>query len=206
MVYDGWPPSAVALKEALVRHHGPSLPPENSGSRFPKTTLGALKEGQRPLDHEQLATLVDLCRKHSFGMRNCALALAVQSLHLTIWRHASHEVLLAKVALPLGPGEGDVAPNEEAQGYVRQVLAEADDLKAYLPAVQRPGSVGRYRRDEGLGSSLVAFVQPPASGDAPESGLLGAVTAFRADVEKLLPGLYDFFPEHALHVTVRAIF
>ncbi len=56
----GFPPALVNLKQQLSEHH-PTLPKENPGSRWPKTSLGALKDGTR-LTPDQLNTLLAICR------------------------------------------------------------------------------------------------------------------------------------------------
>ena len=56
----GFPPPLVQLKRALGEAYGGQIPNENPGSRWPKTSLGCLKEGKR-LTPDQLATLIKLC-------------------------------------------------------------------------------------------------------------------------------------------------
>jgi hypothetical protein len=56
----GFPPALVRLKQHLDRRHG-SLPKENPGSKWPKTSLGAVKDKCR-LDPQQLDSLLRICR------------------------------------------------------------------------------------------------------------------------------------------------
>ena len=60
LIHRGFPPALVRLKQQLDRRHG-SLPKENPGSKWPKTSLGAVKDGYR-LTPEQLHTLLRICR------------------------------------------------------------------------------------------------------------------------------------------------
>ena len=49
LVYDGFPPVLAGIKARLNAED--ALPPENFGSRWPKTTLAALRDdGDRPID------------------------------------------------------------------------------------------------------------------------------------------------------------
>ena len=57
----GFSPALTKLKEELSEQH-PELPRENPGSRWPKTSLGALRDDQR-LTPGNLRTLMDLCRQ-----------------------------------------------------------------------------------------------------------------------------------------------
>ena len=56
----GFPRALIDLKEALAAACS-ALPPENPGSKWPKTTLGALNNGAR-LTPEQLAQLNTICK------------------------------------------------------------------------------------------------------------------------------------------------
>jgi hypothetical protein len=60
LAYKGFPPALVNLKKDLTDYFQ-HLPKENPGSRWPKTSLGALKDGQR-LTPEQLEQLNAVCR------------------------------------------------------------------------------------------------------------------------------------------------
>ena len=50
----------VQLKQAVSAMH-PSLPRENPGSKWPKTSLGAVKDRRR-LTPAQLETLITICK------------------------------------------------------------------------------------------------------------------------------------------------
>ena len=56
----GFPPALMRLKAAVSAAH-PGLPRENPGSRWPKTSLGAVRDKQR-LTPEQLTALIAICK------------------------------------------------------------------------------------------------------------------------------------------------
>jgi hypothetical protein len=56
----GFPPALTQLKQQLSDTY-PALPRENPGSRWPKTSLAALKDNQR-LSPEQLERLTVICK------------------------------------------------------------------------------------------------------------------------------------------------
>jgi hypothetical protein len=60
LAYKGFPQNLVELKQQLTDYYQ-ALPKENPGSKWPKTSLGALKEGKR-LTPEQLDKLNAICR------------------------------------------------------------------------------------------------------------------------------------------------
>ena len=57
----GFPPAIMQMKKVLERMH-PTLPKENPGSRWPKTSLGALRDKKRLTPH-QLELLLRICRE-----------------------------------------------------------------------------------------------------------------------------------------------
>jgi hypothetical protein len=63
LAWQGFPPVLADLKRRIAETF-PALPPEKPGSKWPKTTLGCLKEGAR-LTKDQLRTLTQLCKKLS---------------------------------------------------------------------------------------------------------------------------------------------
>ncbi len=66
----GFPPALVRLKQELDKRHG-SLPKENPGSKWPKTSLGAVRDKCR-LNPQQLDALLRICRSAaSTQLCNC---------------------------------------------------------------------------------------------------------------------------------------
>lgn len=63
LVYDGFTDELLTLKTTLDKLYGSVLPKENPGSKYPKTTVGALSDGQR-LTYEELCDLRDICRSY----------------------------------------------------------------------------------------------------------------------------------------------
>ena len=67
MLRRGFPPAITQLKAVLERMH-PTLPKENPGSRWPKTSLGALRDRKRLTPH-QLERLLRICREEGALMQ-----------------------------------------------------------------------------------------------------------------------------------------
>lgn len=80
----GLPPALVELKAGLEAAHG-GLPRENSGSRWPKITLGVLGDARRLLP-DQLDRLNALCACACFG----SIIALTGNPQGTAWRCAVH--------------------------------------------------------------------------------------------------------------------
>ncbi len=73
LVYDGFPPSLVQAKAKIASASNNNnddgvmlhLKEENFGSKWPKTTLGAVRDGVDELTLEQFERLRDLCNQYS---------------------------------------------------------------------------------------------------------------------------------------------
>ncbi len=67
----GFPPAITQLKGVFERMH-PTLPKENPGSRWPKTSLGALRDAKR-LTPDQLKLLLKICREEGAQLQEGGL-------------------------------------------------------------------------------------------------------------------------------------
>jgi len=79
LVYSGFPPELERLKAQLS-----ALPrftrPENFGSRWPKSTLGAMHDAAAPLTLDELQLLQKLCRTHGAHLADSSLVIPVRQL------------------------------------------------------------------------------------------------------------------------------
>lgn len=161
LAYSGFPPQLAALKAALADAHGDALPKESPGSRWPKTSLGAVRDGRR-LTPEQLSALLRVCREEGqelFG-GECAsrAAVEVRDLSVLTYECRSLERVVARQRLALlggggggndgGNGAGPLdasPPAEEEVARVAAVLAEADDPDYWYHASRDGGREAHYR-------------------------------------------------------------
>eukprot|EP00887_Chlorella_sp_A99_P004960 scaffold4.g4960.t1 len=238
LAYRGFPPALVDLKARLAVAH-PGLPPERPGSLWPKTSLGALRDGAA-LSREQLAALLRICAEESAASFGAALApaagqwqqqqqgggrplvITVDMLEVALYECRSQERVLSCQQVWLQPRLDEAPPSGEEQARVAGILAEPDHPGYYEDVSREGGREGHYRGTH-LGVTLVhpiAFSSGAISG-GPErrpalkmrgldelsdrGRLLAAVQRLRARVEEELPGLYAFFSDSSLHVTLRAV-
>jgi hypothetical protein len=193
LVYDGFPPVLAGIKARLNEEDG--LPPENFGSRWPKTTLAALHDDAPPLSLAELTSLRALCDEYASKL---SLRVPVSSLSFVSYDQRGLESVRERSDVALGSAVDDSEPSDAEQARVRGVLDEWSDLEAYLPRVNAPGSrIGSYRESSPQGSTLVAFIGA--------SELRELVAQFRSAVDALLPGRYAWLDDASLHCTVRAL-
>ena len=193
LVYDGFPPVLAGIKARLNEE---DLPPENFGSRWPKTTLAALHDDAPPLSLAELTRLRALCEEHASQL--ASLRVPVSSLSFVSYGQRGLESGVTRSDVALGSAVDDSEPSDAEQARVRGVLDEWSDLETYLPRVNAPGSrIGSYREASPQGSTLVAFVGT--------SELREPVAQFRSAVDALLPGRYAWLDDASWHCTVRAL-
>ena len=193
LVYDGFPPVLAGIKARLNEED--ALPPENFGSRWPKTTLAALRDDAPPLSLAELTSLRALCEEHASQL---SLRVPVSSLSFVSYDQRGLESVRERSDVALGSAVDDTEPSDAEQARVRGVLDEWSDLETYLPRVNAPGSrIGSYREASPQGSTLVAFVGT--------SELREPVAQFCSAVDALLPGRYAWLDDASWHCTVRAL-
>ena len=193
LVYAGFPPVLAGIKARLNEED--ALPPENFGSRWPKTTLAALHDDAPPLSLAELTRLRALCEEKASTL---VVRVPVATLSLVAYDHRGLESVRERSDVALGSAVDDSEPSAAEQARVRGVLDEWSDLETYLPRVNAPGSrISSYREASPQGSTLVAFIGT--------SELRELVAQFRSAVDALLPGRYAWLDDASLHCTVRAL-
>lgn len=199
LAYRGFSPALQEVKrqvEAAV----PGLKPENPGSRWPKTTLGALRDG-RSLSLPEAWALRRICDE----LRPAVAAeepLAVAELSAVVFRCRSLEERLLTSRFALrddGSGPADHEPTPEHLGQVEETMAQfsAANLEEYHRArLQGTGNRESYYRETHVEATLVFDLgeRQPASMDR-----------FVEAVERELPGAYQWFEPASRHLTVRAL-
>ena len=207
LAWQGFPPVLADLKRRIAETF-PALPPEKPGSKWPKTTLGCLKEGAR-LTPDQLRTLTQLSKKFDIYMDYTQLGLSplattnpwfepVDSLSVVLFQCRSLERVLSEHEVRLG---GQTRRRDRPAKYeetaVDRVLRESpvENLERYWPLAARDGGREGHYRDVNFGATLVARLK----------SLPYRVEQFRRAVDAALPGMYVWFSDDSLHVTLRGL-
>ncbi|KAK9815519.1 hypothetical protein WJX72_004976 [[Myrmecia] bisecta] len=228
LAFRGFPTALITLKAALQRHH-PALATENSGSKWPKTTLGAIKDKKR-LMPEQLTKLMAVCAEESacFAAAEeiAGLQVRVDKAAIAMYECRSLERLLSLNEVRFSAAEDTSLPSPEEQQRVQTILDEAAEPD-YWFAASRDGNRELHYRGPALGVTLAHFLGAHSSASSRSShtngtagssssssicgqkagaqALIRVIDRFRRRVEAELPGMYCWFPDQVLHVTLRAL-
>ncbi|CAL5222100.1 g4409 [Coccomyxa viridis] len=202
LVFRGFPPAITQLKGVFERMH-PTLPKENPGSRWPKTSLGALRDAKR-LTPDQLKLLLKICREEGAQLQEGGLQpLEIDRAALCIFECRSLERLMSWAEVPFTPSVDSSEPTPEEVGRVEKILSEADDDDYWFAASKDGNRISHYR-EEHLGVSLV-YGLPLVDGSSNAGRLWSFIHRFRMRVDLELPDMYNWFADCSLHVTLRAI-
>lgn len=194
IAYSGFPPALCKLKRGINAIF-PSIPKENPGSLWPKTSLACLKDSKF-LSMSQLVQLREICRDENLRFSE-EDAVFVDKLSVVVYQNCCLEKTLMFTEIPLQRPVNSSEPLLEEGLHIRSVLDEfADDnLCNYYSQVIREGHRTTHYRDPKVGSTIVHFLHQP----------LQSLARFRERVEAVMPGMYDWFVDDSLHITIRAL-
>ena len=206
LAWQGFPPVLAGLKRRIAETF-PALPPEKPGSKWPKTTLGCLKEGAR-LTPDQLRKLTQLCDSFFISLPAAERELSplattpncepVDSLSVVLFQCRSLERVLSEHEVRLGgQTRNRDRPAKDETTIVDAVIEESwvENLERYWPLVARDGGREGHYRDVNFGATLVARLKR----------LPAAVAQFRLAVDYALNGMYVWFDDDSRHVTLRGL-
>jgi len=197
LAYAGFPSPLVDLKKRIMEQF-PDLSTENPGSKWPKTTLGALADDSPPLDLSQLRTLKTICEKHNEELKGAA-PLHIGKLAVVVFYCCSLEKRVLTHSIDLQQGEAIVDITQEQSSKVNDILAEFgdDQLDHYIKRVNTTRNRVSHYRNPRVGCTLVFELPQP---------LPDVLNSFRASVDQALgKGFYEWFDPSSLHVTVRGL-
>mmetsp|Transcript_36916 Transcript_36916/g.82098 ORF Transcript_36916/g.82098 Transcript_36916/m.82098 type:complete len:272 (-) Transcript_36916:18-833(-) len=214
LAYTGFSPALTDLKDH-INTSITSLPKENAGSKWPKTSLGALKEGVR-LTPAQTDKLLEICRMHSGAFQTPqaprSQMVVVDNLSVIFYECRSLERVICRRIVPLMRHVDSADPSPSQLDNVHRVMSEAEDPN-YWFHVARDGSRESHYKGTALGVTLVhelsCFSGKASETPRPQQGyataLPGIIRSLKQRVDAELPGLYTWFEEASLHVTIRAL-
>lgn len=201
LVYAGFSPTLLRIKQALEAHM-PGLCEENPGSRWPKTTLGALRDGHQ-LAWDDVLTLRDICDDVNRTVERSNTRLIVDTL-TAVWAGSrSLETCHARTTVPLQPTPSiDTAPPPEPhRSRVEHTLQQfaRPHLAQYWDDLHCENNHARNYRTECVDPTLVHVLKK-------ESAPIDAfIQQFIEQVDAALPGMYDWFAPYSRHLTVRTL-
>ena len=208
-LHSGFPPALESLKAAINDAH-PSLPRENPGARWPKTTLACLKDGAR-LTPDQLAALTALCKAESaaFHYEGDRASLAVTHATVAVFGCRSLERLVSARDVAFANETDASPPTADAVARVDAIVAEPD-APDYWYAASRDGHREGHYRGDAVGATLVVRHRMRDAAHAADQAiglahLQRIIDDFRARVDAIVPGMYVWFEPGSRHVTLRGL-
>lgn len=133
--------------------------------------------------------------------------LLVDRLSLVMYQCRSLQSRIATHCVHTSPAVEDGHPAEAEQRAVAAVLAERTAPDYWVKASE-DGCRSSHYTGTALGATLVhdlACFQAGGEEQPWSVALPGIIRAFASRVEMALPGMYDWFDEGSLHVTIRGI-
>mmetsp|Transcript_23769 Transcript_23769/g.28685 ORF Transcript_23769/g.28685 Transcript_23769/m.28685 type:complete len:438 (+) Transcript_23769:48-1361(+) len=203
LAFHGLHPKLKEFKQKVADLY-PGLAQQNPGSRWPKTTLGALKDGKR-LSPKQLRALKDICVQLEVDVASCCPdGVLVKEISTVVYECLSLERIISENKIQCN-GRSKLTneePEESEQKAVKKVLSEFSkkNIDKYWNDVAKDGNRASHYRDATVGSTCVTFI-----GRSLSEGLKKVLDNFRSKVDKALPGMYVWFDDTSLHVTHRAL-
>lgn len=195
LAYSGWPESLAGLKTVLAAAL-PSVPAENPGSRWPKTTLAALRDGER-LSEEDVVQLREATAEATTCLFRNPGPIPVDFLSVVELGDRAMERVGRVESIRL-EGERDAGTVARASRVaVNAVLAQwkREGLSRYVPDLMAEGHRESHYRGGLHEVSLLVHI-----GDG-----IPCTQPFRDAVEARLPGRYAWLQPAAYHVTLRTL-
>lgn len=193
LAYRGFNPVLLNIKQK-IEANAPGLQPENPGSRWPKTTLGALRD-DRTLSWSDVLALRRIC--DMFKPKFQGAPLKVHELSIVLFHCRSLERRLSTEIVPLADSTDTSVPDTDHADEVARIMDQfaSARLVEYWPNLQKPGNRESHYRAPFIQATLVIDLKT-----VPD-----VIRDFRIAVDQNLPGLYCWFNDDSLHMTVRAL-
>jgi len=196
IAYRGFSRTLLSIK-AEIQRAVPGMKQENPGARWPKTTLGALRD-DRTLSWSDAHALRDICDRFN-GEVNAEPELEIQELSVVVFQCRSLErrLLTQPIRLSASKAPHDASPKEHLD-EVEETMAcfSRERLLEYIPLLQHAGNRESHYRATHIEPTLVFDLH---------KGKPKVVKEFTKAVDEALPGAYCWFDPRSLHMTVRGL-
>ena len=193
LAYTGFSPVLLTIKKE-IKSSLPSINKENPGSRWPKTTLGALND-EVTLSIDDLSVLRNICDLYNPELQD--LSLEIDKLSVVLFYCRSLEKRLLTETIPLKDPINTSTPPRNHLEEVSNVMIQFSraGLHEYLPYVQKEGHRQSHYHTPYISATLVFDLE-----EVPK-----IIAIFKNEVDKRLPERFCWFSDESLHMTVRAL-
>jgi hypothetical protein len=203
LAYAGFSRTLLAMKRG-IEESIPGLKHENPGSKWPKTTLGCLREAVE-LTEQQVRDLRRICLQQSAELQDLVeseRSMEVKELLFVTFHCRTLERRLASLVIPLQgrPSADDKPPASHLDAVVKTMAQFSEEQHdKYYPRLAPNGrTIDSYYRAPHIESTLVYDLYA-------SSPLVDCIDSFRRAVDKTLPNCYVWFDPNSWHMTVRAL-
>jgi hypothetical protein len=210
LMFTGFPPSLTHLKNLLNDgSNNNAWKKEGFGSKWPKVTLGFLKDGQM-LSLQEFEVLQSLCKRLSKKFSDlCSedtpnndheTSISIQNISVVEYEQRGLERYRLRTDIALKDSSHDNNKNEipsmEELQRTDSVYSEWNDTHAYLEKVNIPGEP--YRNGSKVGYTCVAFLDL-------DTWVTNEMETLRQQIDEALPGKYEWLQNKSLHCTIRSL-
>jgi hypothetical protein len=193
LAYEGFTPSLLEIKKS-IGDCLPGLGKENPGTKWPKTTLGSLRD-DKTLSLDDMLKLRKICNKSNEELRGLSFDIDALSIVLFHCRSLERRISTQVVSLK-DPLDADTASDEERTTVTKTMNQFAESrLVEYFPKIQQLGNRESHYRSPFVEATLVYDLKHTPK----------PISQFRIKVDEILPGMYCWFEDESLHMTVRAL-
>ena len=203
LAFAGFSQTLLAIKQEIDLQL-PDLKPENPGAKWPKATLGCLREDVE-LSEEQVRQLRRICSEHSAKLQELTesdKSMSIDSLQCVTFccRTLEKRLMTQSIAL-LDKATEDDGPPQDHMDVIVETMAQfsEEEHNHYFPKLKSQGrTIDNYYRAPHVESTLVYDLQP-------SSALNKILSGFKSAVDGEMPDCYAWFESTSLHMTVRGL-
>ena len=204
LAYDFFSRTLLNVKAHVESAMQGKLKSENTGSRWPKTTLGCFVQNT-PLNEKEVMNIRNICSDFTLRMRALSeddLRVPIGELHVVAFgcRTLERQFLSLVIRLNGAVLVDDTPPISHVE-YVKEVMTQftKNEHEKYYPNLDPKGRTldSYYRRDH-VESTLIANVFPSEKA-------MGMICEFTQEVDRMFPGIYEWFEPSSWNLTVRAL-
>lgn len=204
LAYEGFSQTLLDIKETL--NSNLKLKDENPGSKWPKTTLGCMKDGAI-LNPEQVSCIRTICTKFNKELKALPKkerVMWVNQLSLVVFQSRTLENLWIDIPINLKgkSASSDVVPTKHRKA-VRKTMAQFSPkrLKEYYVHLAPDGrSIDNYYRHPHVEESLIAKANWSESVNRIVNKFIWEI-----DSQTGIQGCYAWFRRDSRHLTIRAL-
>eukprot|EP01024_Parvocaulis_polyphysoides_P050842 TRINITY_DN4963_c0_g2_i1.p1 TRINITY_DN4963_c0_g2~~TRINITY_DN4963_c0_g2_i1.p1 ORF type:complete len:244 (+),score=31.21 TRINITY_DN4963_c0_g2_i1:106-837(+) len=203
LAYSGFPQPLLNLKEKL-NQNCENLPKENPGSKWPKTTLGAIRDDRR-ITPEEFLKLKDICLQQIGLLQKSNSKIKIDDLSVVFYECRSLERIITRQDFLLeesqkNPDNSEFSvPGDGELENIKRIVNEWDE-EGYWVKASKDGNRESHYRGCASGVTLIHYLNQNLDTD-----IIQLIQQFRKQVDEQLPGLYAWFDDKSLHVTIRAL-